>query len=155
MNDNQYKVIGKEFNGIEINTFLIENIDGKQKKIPKSDLVKLARCGKLANTHSIFDYIHEDYIITFDDGLVNLDNMDRSAGIHLVLTARILQNDKCIGYKANDSKNKSYKLSIEKIWELAERGSVEGIAAKFNGNKKVLLSIGDIKLKDLPIVNSN
>ena len=155
MSEAKYKVIGKEFNGIEIGAMLIENEDGNKKKIPTSDVVKLARSGKLSNAHSLFNYLTGDYIVAFDDGLDSIETLDRSAGIQLVLTARILQDDKCIGYKAVDSKNKTYKLSIEKVWELAERGSVKDIAAKINGEKKILLSIGDIKLKDLPIINSN
>jgi len=119
-----------------------------------SDIVKLARGGKLSNAQSLFNYIHGNYIIAFDDGLINMETMERSGGVHLVLTARIMQDDNCIGYKALDDKNKTYKLSIEKVWELAERGSINDISAKINGDKKVLLSTGDIKLKDLPIVNS-
>ncbi len=154
MSDTKYKVVGKEFNGIEIGSMLIENEEGKRKKIPMADIVKLARGGKLSNAQSLFNYIHGDYIIYFDDTLLNMETMNRSAGVHLVLTARILQDDNCIGYKAIDDKNKTYKLSIEKVWELAERGSINGISAKINGNKKVLISTGDIRLKDLPVVNS-
>lgn len=154
MSDTKYKVVGKEFHGIEIASMLIENEEGKRKKISMSDVVKLARGGKLSNAQSLFNYIHGNYIISFDDSLLNMETMERSGGVHLVLTARIMQDDKCIGYKALDDKNKTYKLSIEKVWELAERGSINDISAKINGDKKVLLSTGDIKLKDLPIVNS-
>ena len=154
MSDTKYKVVGKEFNGIEIGSMLIENEEGKRKKIPMADVVKLARGGKLSNAQSLFNYINGDYVIYFDDTLLNMETMDRSAGIHLALTARIMQDDNCIGYKALDDKSKTYKLSIEKVWELAERGSINGITAKINGDKKVLVSTGDVKLKDLPVVNS-
>ena len=39
----------KEFSGIEIASMLIENEEGKRKKISMSDVVKLARGGKLSN----------------------------------------------------------------------------------------------------------
>lgn len=155
MSDEKYKIVGKEFSGIEIISMVIENSDGKTKKISMSDIVKLARSDKLSNAHSLFNYINGDYVISFDDTLENIKNIDRSSGIHLSITARIIQNDKCIGYKAIDDKNKTYKLSIEKVWELAEKGSINGITAKIVGTHKVLLSSESVKLKDMPIVRSN
>ena len=153
MSDTKYKVVGKEFSGIDISSMIIENEDGKKKKIPKADIVRLARGGKLSNAHSIFNYIDGSYVISFDDSLMNIESIDRSSGIHLSLLARIIQNNRCIGYRALDGKNKTYKLSIEKVWELADRGSINDIKAQINGDKKVLISAGDIRLKDLPIIN--
>jgi len=149
----KYKVVGKEFSGIDISSMIIENDDGKRKRIPKADIVKLARGGKLSNAHSIFNYIDGSYVISFDNGLMNIESIDRSSGIHLSLVARIIQSNRCIGYRALDDKNKTYKLSIEKVWELAERGSINGIKAQINAGKKILISTGDIRLKDLPIIN--
>lgn len=152
MSETKYKVVAKEFNGIEVSSMIIENEDGKRKKILKQDIIKLARGGKLSNAQSLFDYVNSEYIVAFDDTLLNIETIDRSNGIHLNLSARLIKDDKCIGYKAVDDKGKSYKLSIEKIWELAEKGSVNNIKAKINGKHKVLVSYGDTQLKDLPII---
>ena len=66
------------------------------------------------------------------------------------LTARLIKNNKCIGYKAVDSKGKTYKLSIDKVWSLAEQGSINNIQGKYYNNHKVIISINNFKLIDLP-----
>lgn len=155
MSNGKYTIKKKEFSGIEITSMVIENSEGKQKKMPMADVVRLARVDKLDNVRVKFNYVNSDYTLIFDESLSNIEDTDRSGGVHLVLTARIIENDKCIGYKALNDKNKTYKLSIEKVWELAEKGSVKDVKACINGSTKVLKSIGDIKLKDLPVIYSN
>lgn len=153
MSDAKYTIVEKEFNGIEIDKLIIENNLGQRKKVKMSDMVKLARADKLNNARAILDIDTGEYILDVENGLGSLAESDRSNNLSLELTARIIEDNKCIGFKAVDSKGKAYKLTIDKIWILAEQGSVNGIIGKYIGDNKVLLSTDDKKLMDLPKLN--
>lgn len=151
----QYKIISREIKGIETVGVVIENDDGNTKNISMDDAIKLARSDKISNAHAILDTVNGKYILCVDCGIDKLENIDRTRGIKLSLVSRLISSDnKCIGYKAQDGKGKVYKLSIEKVWELAEQGSINNIEARINNNSKILVSAEEGYLANLPIINS-
>lgn len=152
MEANKYKVVGKEIKGIEVVGLTIENSEGSKRNINLPDAIKLSRGETFSNAHSVFDSVNSEYKISIDGGLDNLAISDRTKGTRLKLISRIINSDNvCVGYKAQDSKGKIFKLSISKIWELAEQGSVIGVVAKVSNKGKVLLSTDECKLDELPI----
>lgn len=153
---NKYKILNKEFKGINIIGYTILNEEGKTKLVKLQDMIKLARVDKLEDTHAVFDASDASFVLHYIPGIVTLENSDRSNGVNLKLTARIISENKCIGYKAIDNNtNKNYKLSIEKVWELAEQGSIIGVKGTYINNKKTLISDSDNKLIDLPKIVNN
>ena len=58
------------------------------------------------------------YIIDIDGGLGSIETINKGENLKLVLKARLLVDNKCVGYKAEDEKGKTYTLSIEKVWSL-------------------------------------
>ena len=152
MEQNQYKIVAKEVKGINIVGVTIENSEGNKKNISISDATKLARSDKITNATAKFDVINSEYVLDVEGGMNNLEYSDRTKGLSLVLLGRLLNdNDECIGYKAQDSKGKTYKLSIAKIWEMTEQGAIKGVKAKICSKGKILESTDDCDLSRLPV----
>jgi len=145
----KYRIIKKQLNGIEIQRFILESIDdGKQAAVSLEDTVKLARVGKLLGVTPLLDLTTGEYIINFNGTLKNIQEHN---SIRLRLLCRLVDiTGKCIGYKAQDNSNKTYKISINKAWELAIHNSVINVVGKVINNKKVLLGINDFSLSQLP-----
>lgn len=155
MEPNQYSIVAKEVKGISVVGFTIENEDGNRKNISLQDAIKLARGNKIHNASAKFDVLNSEYMIDIENGINNIDKSDRTKGLKLSLLGRLLSVDgKCIGYRAQDDKGKVYKLSIAKIWDLAEQGSVVGIKAKLSSKGRVLESTSDCNLSKLPVFKS-
>ena len=145
-------IVAKEVKGINVVGFTIENVDGNRKNISLQDAIKLARGNKIRNASAKFDLLNSEYMIDIDGGINNIENSDRTKGLKLSLLGRLINVDgKCIGYRAQDDKGKVYKLSIAKVWDLAEQGSILGIKAKLSSNGRVLESTSDCELSKLPV----
>lgn len=146
----KYTIVEKEFTGLEISGFVIQNEEGKRKLLNKQDTIKLARSDKLSNARALLDTTSGEYILKTDDSLLDIDNTDKGKALKIVLLARLMDNNRCIGYKAKDNKGKLYKLSIEKVWQLAEQGSIEGVQGKISGTSKLILSTEEFNINTLP-----
>ena len=151
MQDLKYKIVGKEYSGIEISSFVIENESGQIKSISLNDIVKLIRGDKILNAKCILDTDTGNYVVSINDGLDKLKEMPKN-NTSLTVTARLFDNDKCVGYKVCDKNGKNYKLSILKVWELASQGCINNIKAKIINNNKVLISTDDLDISTLPII---
>lgn len=150
MSDNKYRIIQKDYTGIEITGVVIQNKDKQTKLIPMDDAIKLARSDKLSNATAVLDTNSGDYILDIEGGLQSLENTDSSKGVQLELKARLIENNKCIGYKATNNKGKTYRLTIDKVWNLAEQGSIVGVSGRIINGSRVLLSNKDFRLRNLP-----
>lgn len=152
---NQYRIVAKEVKGISVVGFTIENDEGNRRNISLQDAIKLARGNKISNATAKFDVLNSEYMIDIDGGLESLDYADRTKGIKLSLLGRLIGVEgKCIGYKAQDDKGKLYKLSIAKVWDLAEQGSIIGINVKVSSKGRILESTSECNLSELPIFKS-
>ena len=142
MEPNQYKIVTKEIKGISLIGFTIENADGNKKNISLQDAIKL-------------DVLNSEYMIDIENGIDILPYSDRTKSIKLSLLGRLIGTEgKCIGYKAQDDKGKVYKLSISKVWDLAEQGSIVGIKARVSSKGRVVESTDECNLSELPIFKS-
>ena len=155
MEPNQYKIVAKEIKGISLIGFTIENADGNKKNISLQDAIKLARSNKISNATAKFDVLNSEYMIDIENGIDILPYSDRTKSIKLSLLGRLIGTEgKCIGYKAQDDKGKIYKLSISKVWDLAEQGSIVGIKARVSSKGRVVESTDECNLSELPIFKS-
>lgn len=145
----KYRIKEKQINGIEIEKFILETIDdGKRAAVSIDDTIKLARVGKLYNISSLLDVTTGRYILNFNNTLKDIQEYQ---AIKLTLICRIINSeDKCIGYKAKDDSNKSYKLSINKAWELAVNNSIVNVKGKIIKDKKAIVGINGFSLEQLP-----
>lgn len=149
----KYNIIGKEIVlGKGINSFLLEDINGNKKKLSLQDTLKLVRSDKVSNAKVVLNTVTSEYMIDIDGGLKSLTNISDKVDKQLSILGRLVKNDKCIGYKVKDTDGNIYKLSISKVWELADNGNIKGINAKIISNKKCLISTEDVKLIDIPIL---
>lgn len=152
MEPNQYKIVAKEIKGVTVSGFTIENSEGTRKNVSSQDAIKLARGNKIHNAKAILNILNSDYMIDIDEGIENIPKSDRTKGLKLSLLGRLISVDgKCIGYRAQDDKGKVYKLSISKVWDLAEQGSIIGIKAKLSSKGRVLESTSECNLSELPV----
>jgi protein-disulfide isomerase len=153
MSEAKYRLVGKQFDGVEIARLIIEKIDeGSESRQPISikNAIKLARDEKIQNAKSVYNVNTNEYLLDVRGGYGTLETIKNDSNISIELKARLITGGKCVGYKAIDNKGKIYKLSIEKVWGLAEQGAVNGVTAKFIGDKKVLIG----SLDELPkIIN--
>lgn len=155
MEPSQYRIVAKEIKGISLTGFTIEKEDGTKKNISLQDAIKLARSNKISNATAKFDVLNSEYMICVENGINTLPYSDRTKSIKLSLLGRLIGTEgNCIGYKAQDDKGKTYKLSISKVWDLAEQGSIVGIRAKVSSKCRVIESTDKCNLSELPIFKS-
>jgi hypothetical protein len=124
--------------------------------ISKKDVEKLAGAGLIANC-TIVEYEGSNYIrgigIKISEipvmNIRNTNNLNTKS--NLMIKCKILSGDRLIGYGVVDIHGKEYKLSKEKIWQLAREKSIVNAAAQVVNNQKRLVGLG-IELSKLPIV---
>ena len=148
-NKAKYKIISKHLNGLDITKFTLEVIeDGRQTVASYEDVLKLARLCKIYGVEAVMDTINQKYIIDYKGLLQSIPVYSQT---RLTPVCRILnKRDECVGYRAVDSDNKSYKISTNKLWSLALNNCVIGVEAKIIGNKKALVGTEQLDIKNLP-----
>jgi hypothetical protein len=155
MSSNQYTVINKCFDNINLIGFTIQSEEGTKKLIKPEDVVKLARGNRLTNAEFMLDTTSGEYIARIENGVTNLPTIYKNSDLKLTLICRLIDSSgKCIGYKARDNTGKAYKLSINKTWELACNNNIEGVAGRIACDKKILVSDNEHSLKELPKLNN-
>lgn len=145
-----YTIVGKKLDSVEISIIAIQDTDGNVKNIKYSSAVKLAQTNELENGHAILDISTGDYILGVDGGINNIPDIEP---VHVRLAGRIMEEGKCIGYKVVDNTGKKFRLSSQKVWDLAEQGAVVGVTAKLNGENKVLIDSDICSFRELPELN--
>lgn len=149
-NTGKYTIINKDINNLVITGYTIQNEEGKTKVVKTADIVRLIRSGKIKNARVLLDTDSAEYIVDVDGGLINLPNNAKNKN-KMTLLCRLIDGDKkCIGYKAQDINGKTYKLSINKIWELSTQGLIENYTGKIIGDVRAIISLTDQKLENLP-----
>ena len=150
----KYKIVNKSYTGIQIDSYIIENNEGKHRSISVDDTIKLARANRLSNAKAILNYHTGEYILSIDGGLHSIPDKDRSNGLCLSIIARIMDSENnCVGYKVTDGLGKYYKFTPEKVWELAEQGAIPGLEVEMSGRYKILRSSDTVRLIEIPKID--
>ena len=110
------------------------------------DTISMARLGDIDNVEAVLNTETGEYILYFKYGESSIPIESRSN----VLTpiARVFENGNCIGYKVIDKNGKQYKLSTNKVWQMAIDKQIYGIKAKLINGKRAIIS-GEIDIKTL------
>lgn len=149
-NTAKYAIINKDVNNLQITGFTIENEEKKHKLVNKSDVIRLIRSGKIKNARAVLNTYNAEYEIVIEDGLKSLPDNTKNISNMTLLGRLIDTNNKCVGYKAQDSNGKIYKLSIQKVWELSTAGLVDGCTGKIIKDTKIIESDAEHRLEELP-----
>lgn len=146
-----FKILEKVVNDYTVDGFILEDAAGNTQPVNIETVTKLARAGKVDGAEAVLDSDSGNYILHLDKKLVDIPTNRNAVGRKLSLTARILDsNGSCVGYKAKDLDGKDYKLSINKAWDLASNGVIDGVSGYILNGYKVLLSTEDHLLENLP-----
>jgi hypothetical protein len=153
-----YTVVKKIIDGINIIGYVISDDDGIEKSLKDQDMIKLCKKRLLTNAYIIVEDGVEHLVI--DKDLDKLGTVHKSnSKTQLKLICRIISKDEynnstCKGYIAKDDNGKNYRLDNAKAWKLARLGNIEGVEALLSGKKKILRSLEDSMLEDLPIMEA-
>jgi hypothetical protein len=150
-----FEVVGKVFDKLEIVHLIVRNSNGEESEITMDRAIKAAGNHQLNNARLIKNIADGTYVLDVRGGYSGLKTYPPKSNYGLIeLKARLINNGKCIGYKAMQQSGKSVMISLEKTWNLAYEGCIDGVKAEFLNNVKVLK--GDI-IDELPklVVNNN
>ena len=155
MSDNDKFVIKRKVvKGLEIESFILE-LNGKEQKVPVKEAIKLAKSGRILSAEALLDIDNKNYILYVENGTANISSEDTDNNPKLEALGRVINNNnKCIGYKVKDTSGKEYTLSIQKTWELASIGCINGIKAGVTNGIKTLLSTESLRLCDISVINN-
>ena len=132
----QYTIIAKKLHGINIQGFLIEDDEHNEKVISYDECAKLARIDKISNAKMILDVTNGEYILSVDGGYTGLETLHSE--YKYKASGRLIKNNKCVGYTLVDNSGKSYKISINKVWELASNNEIENLKGVIINKHKIL-----------------
>ena len=142
----KYKIVSKTLNGINVASYTVKSTDDETKRLSVQDTISMARLGDIDNVEAVLNTETGEYILYFKYGESSIPIESRSN----VLTpiARVFENGNCIGYKVIDKNGKQYKLSTNKVWQMAIDKQIYGIKAKLINGKRAIIS-GEIDIKTL------
>lgn len=155
----RYKLTGRYMEGTQIIGFHILSSSGESIKCKKADVEKLAERGIIDNCRLIefngVNYIKGVGIRISELPVMNLrsgESINDTTGREcLSVTKRIMSGNNVEGYVVVDTNNKQYRLSKEKVWQLARQKLISNVTAQLNGKQKILRGVG-IELRELPTV---
>ncbi len=155
----RYRLAGRYLEGNEIVGYHLISSNGESLRCKKSDVEKLAERGLIDNCRLIeyngVNYIKGVGIRISELPVMNLRTsmMDCAEGSRpqLTITKRIVNGNNVEGYVVVDQMGKSYRLSKEKVWQLARQKLISNAMAQLCGKQKILRGIG-IELRNLPTI---
>ena len=153
-----YTAVKKIIDGINIIGYVISDEDGIEKSLKDQDMIKLCKKKLISNAH-VITVEGKDHLI-FDKKLEQMGTVYKSnTSTTLKLVCRIVTKDenntvKCTGYIAKDDNGKNYRLDNAKAWKLAKLGNIDGIEALIINKKKILRSLGEDMLENLPVMEA-
>ena len=110
------------------------------------EAIKMIEDGQVTNAKIV--KLNNTNIVVSNPGLKNLKVIDDTKSNKLEAIARIESNNKLAGYVLKDSNNREFKLTSNKVWDLAIKGDISNIKATINNKSKCLIGV-DIKLCNL------
>ena len=152
MDTEKYRLIGKYMEGSSIIGLEVADNGGNSKALKVKDVHTLIRRG-LVEGCTIVEYKDNNYIKSTESKISQLPLMNnrQARNMELTIRGRVFKDGRLIGYTAMDRGGKMYRLSKDKVWELASHGGVTNISATINNGMKILRG-KDGSLSELLIV---
>lgn len=157
------RLVGKYIDGGKIIGYQLVGIDGKIFNIKKEELEKLALNGMVENC-TVIQYNGVNYLKGVGMRLSDLPALSMRAGIEkntglnnagvnpaLEIVARLMSGTRVVGYVVQDIAGKQYKLSKEKVWELAREKIIINAIAQVCNKQKILRGVG-MELRQLKCI---
>jgi hypothetical protein len=164
-----YRVVGRYMNGSNVTGYHLIGSDGSQVKVTKEHIVYLIGKGVIENMRvqangnklilrgrgvnlnelPIYDEKKEEFRGNNRGKVVSMGEME--------LTKRIMYKNKCLGYMVRDVSGKEWKLSREKVIDLALKKLIKNVTVqKYNdstlGKVRLILRGVGCDLSKLPIL---
>lgn len=140
----------KDFNidGIEIRNVL------DKKVVSIDELDELIQRGEVLGCEVLRDEKGESHILSTDETLKDLpviysDNKFKADELKAV--AVLIQNNEPYGYRLEYSGG-FLNYSLDVVWELARRGCISNMSAKYDVDSKVIVGKGDCRLWELATI---
>ena len=152
-----YTVIKRILEGIEIIGYVVAYEDGIEKSLREEDMIKL--CHKNMVTNATVINIDNEEILIITDDVSNMPSTSKAKrGMGLRIVCRLISkddsgNEKCAGYVVQDRAGKKIRLDNNKLWRLAKHGNIEDIKADIISGKKVIKSLKEGLLEELPTMD--
>lgn len=164
-----YRVVGRYMNGSNVTGYHLIGSDGSQIRVTKDYIVYLIGKGVVENMRvqangnklilrgrgvnlnelPIYDEKREEFRGNNKGKVISMGEM--------VVTKRIMYKNKCLGYMVRDVSGKEWKLSREKVKELALKKMIKNVTAQKyrdpnSGEVKLILRGVGCDLSKLPIL---
>ncbi len=158
-----YKIVGRYMDGVQVIGYQLMDSNGNSIRAKKSDVERLADEGFVENCR-VIEYNGVNYIKGVGIRISELPVMNLRTGeiknsqagdtdsiAKLVITTRLMRGNSVVGYMVKDASGKQYRLSKEKVWQLAREKAISNAMAQVSGQQKILRGVG-IELRDLPAI---
>lgn len=145
-----YTLTGKYVSKLKIVGLQISDIKGNKKILKTSDIHYMVSQG-LVTGCSLVQYNDNVYIKSNKVKLAELPEVSLAGQSSFSISSRVMKNDSLIGYIAIDKTGKEYKLSKERVWDMARQGGFENITSYVVGKNKIIEGIG-MNLQDLHVI---
>lgn len=149
-----YTVIKRILEGIDIIGYVVADEDGIEKSLKEEDMIRLCHKNMVINAALIELDGVETLIITDDiSKMPSTSKAKRGMGLKVVcrLIGKTSENkDTCVGYIVQDRAGKKIRLDNSKAWRLAKHNNIEDIKADIVSGKKVIRSLREGLLEELP-----
>lgn len=142
-----YKIVGCTKSWDSILGYQISDENNNKKQIKLQYTYELIEKGKVGGCR-ILRYKDKKFIKLDEGKLSDLEEVGGRKGA-LKAVARIESSTGLQGYVLEDSKKRQFKLTVNKVWDIALNGDIENIGAKVINNKKCLIGVGS-RLVNLP-----
>lgn len=147
----KFKVTGRYMKGLELGGLWILSEDASETIVKMEEIYEMASNGliegySLVNTNKGDKVLYSKDIKIKDLPIVRIDAQN---GINI--TARLMRDKELIGYEVINSAGRSFKITLEKAWELSASSSLDGIDACVMDGKKIIKGVRE-KLGTLPII---
>lgn len=159
-----YRLVARYMNGPELVGYQITSSVGDSINVKKAVAEQLAAEGLIENCKVIVidgkTYVKGVGIRISELPVLNMRTGEvrniQATGVKsvntMVVVARMVASQRVVGYIVKDASGKQYRLSKDKVWELARSKRITNVSAELNGLSKILRGEG-IYLNKLPTVN--
>lgn len=140
----------KDFN---IDGFEIKNVLDK-KIVTLEELDELIKRGEVLGCEIINDDSGVNHVLCSEETLKDLPDIysDNKFGNNaLKAVAVLIQNNEPYGYRLEHSRG-FVNYSLDVVWELARRGCIVNMEAKYEDNAKLIVGKSECKLWELPTI---
>lgn len=147
-----FGLIGKVFTNGDIVGFFIVDENDRQSLISKEKTLQLAESGYIANWTVVKDADGERHLYSDDVDISNIPTMTKDSIEKVTVTKRVMKDGQTFGYVCIDETGASKNCTVNKLWELAKAGKVDGVTAYQKDGSRVLYSKDHI-FDSLPVIN--